>query len=459
MVLCQQEQVVTEPQHEGLETCVPILFAIPFSAPESSRLGDDGEIVWHLEVWARLPGIDYAAKFKVPVFKTADSREDFQSEETDAARIVPSASNELVLRDAGIIREEMPDGGVRLTFRAARNWKSALFISIFPLVFGPVAFAILKFDKDAANLLNVPRIWQRADTGLVGFAVAAGRTLLVVVIGLTAAVILIGITVWALDLWLYRSVVEASQRELTVRGGWLGIGRTRSFAEDDIRQFKTQEYMSSSSGSVWKSIVVVPKAGKGKKCAVGKGIASKLAQRSGRRRVEHRAGAFCLTRYTPLPSGEVATGTDARPTNASRRCPSRAGEGVGVVGWRFPSPLDSSLPLPEGEAKSHSALPNRIPAGFTGADADRIFERRNEDFAVADLAVCAALTIVSMAVCSLLSSTTTSTFTLGTKSTRYSVPRYISVWPFCRPKPRTSVMVMPVMPFSTSAFLTSSSLK
>ena len=57
--------------------------------------------------------------------------------------------------------------------------------------------------------------------------------------------------------------------------------------------------------------------------------------------------------------------------------------------------------------------------------------------------VCADRMIVSSTVCSLASDTTTSILILGTKSTVYSVPRYISVWPFWRPKPRTSVMVMP----------------
>src|SRR5881394_90292 len=51
-----------------------------------------------------------------------------------------------------------------------------------------------------------------------------------------------------------------------------------------------------------------------------------------------------------------------------------------------------------------------------------------------------------------------STFTLGRKSTTYSAPRYSSVWPFCRPKPFTSVTVRPVTPISESASRTSSSL-
>src|SRR6267378_6844977 len=56
------------------------------------------------------------------------------------------------------------------------------------------------------------------------------------------------------------------------------------------------------------------------------------------------------------------------------------------------------------------------------------------------------------------SGTTTSTFIFGRKSTVYSPPRYISVWPFCRPKPRTSLTVMPTTPAAVSASLTSSSL-
>ena len=40
----------------------------------------------------------------------------------------------------------------------------------------------------------------------------------------------------------------------------------------------------------------------------------------------------------------------------------------------------------------------------------------------------------------------------------YSEPRYSSVWPFWRPKPLTSVTVIPTTPSSCSASLTSSSL-
>src|SRR4029077_16040200 len=54
--------------------------------------------------------------------------------------------------------------------------------------------------------------------------------------------------------------------------------------------------------------------------------------------------------------------------------------------------------------------------------------------------------------------TATSMRVFGTKSTTYSAPRYNSVWPRWRPKPLTSVTVMPETPMSDSAARTSSSL-
>src|SRR2546425_9169545 len=74
------------------------------------------------------------------------------------------------------------------------------------------------------------------------------------------------------------------------------------------------------------------------------------------------------------------------------------------------------------------------------------------------LPVLAAAAISATTLSAMASVTTTSTFILGRKSTVYSPPRYISVWPFWRPKPRTSLTVMPMMPAPVSASFTSSSL-
>ena len=75
------------------------------------------------------------------------------------------------------------------------------------------------------------------------------------------------------------------------------------------------------------------------------------------------------------------------------------------------------------------------------------------------LPVAAVLTMASTTSSAWVSSTSTSTRILGTKSTSYSAPRYTSVWPRWRPKPWASVRVMPWTPSVLRVSLTSSSLK
>src|SRR5437867_2030926 len=74
------------------------------------------------------------------------------------------------------------------------------------------------------------------------------------------------------------------------------------------------------------------------------------------------------------------------------------------------------------------------------------------------LPVLAAAATTSATLSTNWSGTTTSILIFGRKSTVYSPPRYSSVCPFCRPKPRTSDTVMPITPMPVSASLTSSSL-
>jgi hypothetical protein len=81
--------------------------------------------------------------------------------------------------------------------------------------------------------------------------------------------------IWtALELWFYRSVIEADRNGLRSRDGLYGIGRLRQFAADEIKEFRDEEQMSSGS-NIWKNLVVVPR--KGKRRTLAKGISSKLA--------------------------------------------------------------------------------------------------------------------------------------------------------------------------------------
>src|SRR5262249_24913626 len=67
--------------------------------------------------------------------------------------------------------------------------------------------------------------------------------------------------------------------------------------------------------------------------------------------------------------------------------------------------------------------------------------------------------IASTTLPTIPSGTTSSTLIFGRKSIVSPEPRYSSVCPFWRPKPRTSDTVIPMTPMSVSVALTSSSLK
>jgi hypothetical protein len=244
-VLWQDERIVMQPMRDrgGEGAAVPVLFAIPFESQESSRPKSTRDVHWRLELSAPMPGVDYKSRFDVPIFKTADSRPDFKLDESLAADFTMTPPRELVLSEAGIIKEPMPRDGVRLVFPAARNLGPAIFVTAFLAIWSGAIWLMLH--------LGAP----------IFFPIVFGFFEL--------------FFVWAaLELWFYRSVVEADRNGLRSRGGLFGIGRLRQFTPDEIKEFRGEEQMSSGT-QVWKNLVVVPRKGKHRKLA--KGISSKLA--------------------------------------------------------------------------------------------------------------------------------------------------------------------------------------
>jgi hypothetical protein len=62
-------------------TSVPVAFAIPRRLEPTSPEAGDSTIEWRLDLSAGLPGVDYFARFEVPVFVTADSSDDVTDED------------------------------------------------------------------------------------------------------------------------------------------------------------------------------------------------------------------------------------------------------------------------------------------------------------------------------------------------------------------------------------------
>ena len=242
--LWQDEQLITEPMRgDGVGTAIPVLFAIPFDCRETTRPGQTGEVHWRLDISARVPGVDYGAKFDVPVFKTAESRSDFKLDDQLVAQVATRPNTDLILREAGIVQKPLA-GGVRLEFRMARHIFTAMFITVFLA------------------------IWLSA-TWALHFQSPIGAT----IFGLFGLIILF----FAVDLWFYRSVVEASPSGLMIRGGLLGIGRTHLIPVKDIQEFIIESGMSSGT-NVWNNVRVL--LCDGKKRTIGRNITGTLAQRT-----------------------------------------------------------------------------------------------------------------------------------------------------------------------------------
>jgi hypothetical protein len=109
----------------GLETqlgiAIPVAFTIPYDAPPASPEPSDNIILWGLEV----SGVDFHARFEVPVFRTAESSPEVTessaaSDEAEPAPVLSSPGSP-VLPGSRIVAALLPDGGVELRFPAARN--------------------------------------------------------------------------------------------------------------------------------------------------------------------------------------------------------------------------------------------------------------------------------------------------------------------------------------------------
>ena len=142
----------------------------------------------------------------VPVSKTAESREDFEFDESLIADDTAGPNPDLDLSRAGVIKTLSPAGpGTRYVFPMARHLGTVLAVTMFFL------------------------IWTGAIAGMVYLK---APLLFPVIFGLIDLLL----AFWTVDLWLYRSVVDVSRYEVAVTGGLLGLGRTRHALVSDIHQ-------------------------------------------------------------------------------------------------------------------------------------------------------------------------------------------------------------------------------
>jgi hypothetical protein len=219
---------------------VPLAFAIPADAAPSDPGRGDDRTLWRLEVSAGVPGVDYAAGFEVPVFRTAESAlPRTETEQAVAARAAlpadyrqPAGSRILVSRTRR---------GTEIYFPPARNPGMAASLTVFTLIWAAAIWATIAFDAP----LIFPSVFG-------GF----GALLLFLVI----------------DQWMGVARVTADRDGVTIAKGWLVAGRERTLRAAEVAEVTTK--IGSQAGrTAYYDVTVVTTAGK--RVTAGGGIPDK----------------------------------------------------------------------------------------------------------------------------------------------------------------------------------------
>ncbi len=180
---------------------------------ETDESDPGNEVLWRLEARASVPGVDYHARFEVPVFRTQETEIPLPPEENES------------LADYAAEYRQLPDSRIYVTstlrrteifFAPARNLGLAAGLTIF--------FAIWTAVTVALPRLGAPIVFP------VVFAA----------FDLLLAYALLGV-------WLGTTRVIVTSSAAEVCRGLLGLGLTRRIAVDDIEDVILNIGMQSGS--------------------------------------------------------------------------------------------------------------------------------------------------------------------------------------------------------------------
>jgi hypothetical protein len=147
-ILWQEELERVAPVPRGdLPGCsVPVHFKVPYECRATDPTDPDDRILWMLEARASVPGVDFADRFEVPVFKT--ERSSPQSTE-ERIRLEEHGQEETSRRpslSAGIDIRTNALGGTEFVFERARNSGAAASLGVFFVVWTTITVGLFLVD-------------------------------------------------------------------------------------------------------------------------------------------------------------------------------------------------------------------------------------------------------------------------------------------------------------------------
>ncbi len=230
-ILWQDEYLI---KHEVFEddptqSAIPVLFKIPFDAKETNEENPRDAIIWKLKISADVPGIDYKAYFEIPVFRTEESRKDFEIDSSSLNKSMGKISGDSLLESSGIISEKLMNGGVRFIFPTAG--KKAIPLFLFSLVWSGVVVLLWIMESP-------PMMIKIIFTAILPFLFYG-----------------------FLDRLLYKSEVTVSNDSISIMNGWMGFRSVHNLLFSDIEEIKLED-ATQSDKRIFSSITLITNSGK-----------------------------------------------------------------------------------------------------------------------------------------------------------------------------------------------------
>jgi hypothetical protein len=245
----EEKAVVTNAQQDGDRggMLIPIAFRIPSDVPQTDESRADNKMIWRLEVTADVPGIDYHARFEVPVFKTELST---SAPDVSSSELVSASLDGFEQPADSRIRVTEQGRGLEIVFGRARNPGPAMGITVFTVIWTAVVVFLLGSDAP----FFFPLIFGLVDLLII---------------------------YWTLWMWLGISVVTANGDRVTVARGLLFASGTRHHDARSMRGVHVKVGMQSGNTPFYR---ILFEDDRGKRIRAGWGIRDKreaewLAQR------------------------------------------------------------------------------------------------------------------------------------------------------------------------------------
>lgn len=209
---------------------IPVFFNLPAEGEPASPTNQLPQVIWRLEASAALPGIDYAARFEVPVFKVAGAAADSKPAEDPTARWQKDA------------REYRPDPSSPIRVQTTARGEKEL---VFPAA---------RYPGQGVSLLVFTAIWN----GFLWLLLTMKAPIIFPIVWIFVDVLLL---LGLVNIWLGKSRIVAATSGLEVKRSWLLVRRVWTWNTSEVADVIAK--MGTTSGNkVFYNIKVVTTGGR-----------------------------------------------------------------------------------------------------------------------------------------------------------------------------------------------------